>query len=89
MNLSIKDSQTYRTDLWSPRGRENRGAKNWGFGINKCNLLCILLHSKGNCIQYPMINHNGKEYKKLCTYMYDRITSVQKKLTHCKSTTVS
>ena len=64
MNLSIKDSQTYRTDLWLPRGRENRGAKKWEFGINKCNLLYILLHSKGNYIQYPVINHNGKEYKK-------------------------
>ena len=45
MNLSIKDSQTYRTDLWLPRGRENRGAKKWEFGINKCNLLYILLQS--------------------------------------------
>ena len=24
----------------------------------------VLLDSPGNCIQYPVINHNGKEYKK-------------------------
>ena len=23
----------------------------------------VLLHSTGNYIQYPVINHNGKEYK--------------------------
>ena len=22
----------------------------------------------GNCIQYPMINHNGKKYEKECIY---------------------
>ena len=22
-----------------------------------------------NCIQYPVINHNGKEYEKECVYM--------------------
>ena len=26
-----------------------------------------LLYSTGNYIQYPVINHNGKEYKKKCT----------------------
>ena len=36
---------------------------------NRCQLLFrgwinnkILLYSTGNCIQYPVINHNGKEY---------------------------
>ena len=24
----------------------------------------VLLHSTGNYIQYPVINHNGKEYEK-------------------------
>ena len=43
----------------------------WEFGVGKCKPLYIgwinnkvLLHSTGNCIQYPVINHNGKEYKK-------------------------
>ena len=25
----------------------------------------------GNYIQYPVINHNGKEYEKECVYMYN------------------
>ena len=29
----------------------------------------VLLNSTGNYIQYPVINHNGKEYKKNI-YMY-------------------
>ena len=26
--------------------------------------------STGNCIQYPVISHNGKEYEKESIYMY-------------------
>ena len=48
----------------------------WEFGISRCKLLYteyintkILLHSTGNYIQCPMINHNGKEYeKRMCIY---------------------
>ena len=47
------------------------------FGISRCKLVYIewidnkvLLYSTGNYIQYPMINHNGKEYEKECMYMY-------------------
>ena len=28
------------------------------------------IYSKGNYIQYPMINHNGKEYLKKNIFMY-------------------
>ena len=45
--------------------------------ISRCKLLyieCInnkvLLYSTGNYIQYPVINHNGKEYEKVCIYIY-------------------
>ena len=31
----------------------------------------VLLYSTGNYIQYPAINHNGKEYKKEYIYMYN------------------
>ena len=31
----------------------------------------VLLYSPGNYIQYPGINHNGKEYKKECIYVYN------------------
>ena len=41
-----------------------------GVGVGRCKLLDLewinnkVLHcSPGNYIQYPMINHNGKEYK--------------------------
>ena len=50
--------------------------KDWEFVISRCKLLYIgwvnnkvLLYSTGNCIQYPVINHNGKEYEKEYTYM--------------------
>ena len=28
----------------------------------------VLLNNTGNYIQYPIINHNGKEYEKKCMY---------------------
>ena len=49
----------------------------WESGISRCKLLYIewinnevLLYSTGNYIQYPVINHNGKEYEKECVYIY-------------------
>ena len=40
----------------------------WEFGTSRCKLLYmeqinrgVLLYSTGNYIQYPVINHNGKE----------------------------
>ena len=43
----------------------------WEFGVGRCKLLhleCmdnqVLLYSTGNYIQHPVVNHNGKEYKK-------------------------
>ena len=48
-----------------------RGGMVWEVGVSKCKLLHIewinnkvLLYSTGSYIQYPEINHNGKEYKK-------------------------
>ena len=50
--------------------RGGRGL-DWEFGISRCKLLYIgwinnkvLPYSIGNYIQYPVINHNGKEYEK-------------------------
>ena len=62
--------------LWLPRGRGCEGGMDWEFGISRCKLLYIewvnkvLLYSTGNYIQYPVINHNGKEYKNN-VYMYN------------------
>ena len=46
------------------------------FGISRRKLLHIgwinskvLLYSTGSYIQYPIINHNGKEYEKECIYI--------------------
>ena len=45
----------------------------WEFGINRCKLEYVawinnkvLPHSIGNYVQYPMENHNGKEYVYIC-----------------------
>ena len=47
------------------------GGMEWEFGVIRCKLLYIgwinnkfLLYSTGKYIQYPVINHNGKEYFK-------------------------
>ena len=49
----------------------------WDLGISRCRLVYIewinnkaLLYSTGNCIQYLVINHNGKNMKKN-VYMYN------------------
>ena len=43
----------------------------WEFEFGRCKLLHlewinnkVLMYSTGNYIQYPVINHNGKEYLK-------------------------
>ena len=58
------------------KGREV-GGKHWEFGISRGKLVYIgwinnkvLLYSTGNYIQYPVINHNGKEFDKEYIYMY-------------------
>ena len=49
------------------RARDREGSGVWGKPLyiewisNK-----VLLYSTGNYIQYPVINHNGKEYAKEC-----------------------
>ena len=34
----------------------------------------VLLYSTENYIQYPVINHNGKEFEQECVYMHNEIT---------------
>ena len=52
------------------------GGMDWEFGISRCKLLhigclnnVVLLYNIGDYTQYPVINHNGKEYEK--EYMYN------------------
>ena len=61
------------------KGEMGRGGIEWEFGVSTCKLLYIewinnkvLLYNTGNYTQYPVINHNGKEYEKI--YMYNWIT---------------
>ena len=53
------------------RGGKVGGGMDWEFGVSRCKLLHmewinnkVLLYRIGNNIQYPEINHNGKEFKK-------------------------
>ena len=53
--------------------------KGWtGSRVSRCKLLHtgwinnkVLLYSTGKYIQYPGINHTGKEYEKECIYVYN------------------
>ena len=56
------------------KGKAGRERDGLGLGVGRCKLLHLewinnkVLHgSTGNYILYPMINHNGKEYK---NYVY-------------------
>ena len=52
------------------KGEGIGGEIEWEVGVSRCELLYIewinnvVLYSTENYIQHPMINHNGKEYKK-------------------------
>ena len=69
----IYDTKNRLTDIEDRLvvAKEEGGGGGVEFGISRCKLLYvewinnkILLYSTGNYIQYPVINHNGKEYKK-------------------------
>ena len=60
------------------KGEGDRGGKDWEFGISRGKLLSIgwisnkvLLYGTGDIlyIQYPVTNHNGKEYIYIYIYM--------------------
>ena len=78
MNLSMKQKQTHRhrEQTCGRQGGGGGGGMDWEFGMSRYKLVYIgwknnkaLLYSTGNYIQYPGINHNGKDYEKECTYM--------------------
>ena len=59
------------------QGEEGWGKDGLGIGSSRCKLLYIewinnkvLPYRTGNYIQYPLINHNGKEYEKEYIYIY-------------------
>ena len=80
MNLSYKietDSQIQRLD-WLPRGSGSGGGMEWEFGMSRYKLVYVgwipnkvLWYSIGGCMQYLVINHNGKEYENECKHAYN------------------
>ena len=65
------------TEQSLPRGSVGGGGKEWEFGTSRGKLLHtgwinnkVLLCSTRNYIQYPVTNHNGKEYEEEYTYIY-------------------
>ena len=76
MNLSMKQKQTHR-QREQACGCQEREAGGTGrdleFGVSRSKPLYIewisnkvLPYSTGNYIQYPAINHDGKEYAREC-----------------------
>ena len=75
MNSSMNQKQNHRR--CGCQGGGGGGGIEWEVGVSRRKLIYIgwinnkvLLYSTGNYIQYPMISHNGKEYKKnayICT----------------------
>ena len=62
----------HREQTCGCQGGVGGGGMDLEFGINRCKLLHVewisnkvLLYSTRNYIQYPGINHIGKEYKRL------------------------
>jgi len=75
--INKTQTQTQRTDLWLPKGRE----REWdGLGVwdaNRCKLLNlewisheVLLHSTGNNIQSLGLEHDGRLYEKKNVYKH-------------------
>ena len=94
MNLPTKQNRhTEQTYGWLPRGKVERGREEMVvLGQQMQSIIHrmdnkVLLDSTGNQIQYSVINHNGKEYKKnVCVCALLNYLAIQQKLTHYKST---
>ena len=76
INISMKQNQTHSCREHTC-GCQEGDVGGMEFGISRGKLLYlgwinnkVLLYSTVNYIQYPMINHNGKEYEKNI-YMYN------------------
>ena len=78
VNLSMKQKQNQGHREWtggSQREGLGRGME-WEPGVSRYKVLYtkwisykVLLYSTRNCIQYPVINHNGKEHLKNNVYV--------------------
>ena len=64
------EAGTQKIDQWLPSGGGGKGLY-WEFGVSRCKLVYtewinnkVILYTTGNYIQYPVINHSGKNMKK-------------------------
>ena len=72
LNLPMKQKQKkgHREETYGCQGGGGGGGRAWECGVSRCKLYRewinnkVLLYRTGNYIQYPVINHNGKEYEK-------------------------
>ena len=88
-------SQTWRTYLWLPRGREQGMGRTWEFGVSRCQLLHlkwisneVLLYSTGNYIQSLGIDNDRR--KGIDIYVWLGHFAVHQKLAqNCQSTIIS
>lgn len=76
-NLPTKQKQNEGHKPVVAKGEKGGRGLDWGFEISGCKLVYrgwinnkVLSCSMGNYIQYPMVNRNGKGYKKECLSTY-------------------
>ena len=96
MSISTKQKQThrYREGICCCQGGGGGEARIGSLGLaNAISYIewiknKVLQYSTGNYIQYPVVNHNGKELEKSANiFVLLSHFTVQQKLTqHCKST---
>ena len=93
MSLSTKHKHNHRHREQTGGCQREWCFVEWEVGVSRCKLLNtgwinnkVLLHSTGNCIQYPMINHSGKEYLKRIYIYITKSLCYSVKVIHYKST---
>ena len=72
LKVNIRNFNRHREQTCVCQGGGSGGGRlDWEFVVGRCKLVYrewknskVLLYSTGNYIQYPVINHNGKEYEK-------------------------
>ena len=71
LSRNQKQTQRHREQAWGCGGGAGGRGMDWEFGVSRCKPLYtgwmnnkVLLCSIGNYIQYPVINHEEKEYEK-------------------------
>ena len=77
LNSSRRQTHRHREQTCSCQGKWGGEGMDWELEISRHKLLYIewinnkvLLYRTGSCIQYPVMNHNGKEYEKEYIYIY-------------------